>query len=219
MAGIRTHFRSKHAYSMALLALCLCFIALMAYADHQLGDLAPRGSADGQLNAGDLVIMQRLVTGDLIPPPTADELIIGDVAPLNAPDGLLNAADILILQRAIFGEITLGTVDIASVTPILDVVTSPTNANPYPVSGTATPGDTVTVYVDGTPSGVAVADLGTGIFSVPVVLTEGNNSIYAIANDGVDSSPQSLTVIVNFQYIDGGSLSGVACFSNVSIRC
>jgi hypothetical protein len=89
---------------------------LFAQADtHQLGDLAPRGASDGQLNAGDLVILQRILLGDIVP--TADELLIGDVSPLGLPDSQINASDLMILQRAVLGEITLGTVEIGVANP------------------------------------------------------------------------------------------------------
>ena len=69
------------------------------------GDLAPYGNPDGQVNAADIVILQRFITGDLTPTPA--ELLVADVAPLGAPDGTLNAADLLILTRAVLGLITL----------------------------------------------------------------------------------------------------------------
>jgi hypothetical protein len=50
--------------SISHIFLCayLCLFALSANAAHPLGDLAPRGDPDGQLNAGDLVVMQRLAS-------------------------------------------------------------------------------------------------------------------------------------------------------------
>lgn len=59
------------------------------------GDIGPRGAPDGQVNAGDLVVMTRLVTGAI--QPTALESALADI---NA-DGQLNAADLLLLQRAV----------------------------------------------------------------------------------------------------------------------
>jgi hypothetical protein len=69
------------------------------------GDLAPYGNPDGQVNAADIVILQRFITGNLTPTPA--ELAVADVAPLGAPDGTINAADLLILTRAVLGLITL----------------------------------------------------------------------------------------------------------------
>jgi hypothetical protein len=59
------------------------------------GDVAPLGSPDGQFNAGDLVVMTRLVTG--IEAPTALESVLADIN----NDGQINAADMLLLQKAV----------------------------------------------------------------------------------------------------------------------
>lgn len=186
--------------------LICSLLFLHAYAETvQLGDLAPRGAPDGlPLNAGDVVIMQRILNGDI--PATPEEILIGDVAPLGAPPDGINAADLLILQRAVLGLETLGMVNVPPPAPELDDFPSQTNTNPYPISGTAKPESNVTIYVGGVPAGSAVAAAGTGIFSIPTALSEGDNNIYAIADDGVDFSPQSPTVTIDFQYIDGGML-------------
>ena len=59
------------------------------------GDLAPRGNPDGTLNAGDLVVLMRLVL-ELETPDTRETAL----ADMNH-DGLLNAADILLLTVAL----------------------------------------------------------------------------------------------------------------------
>jgi hypothetical protein len=59
------------------------------------GDLAPRGTPDGALNTGDLVVLLRLVTG--LETPVAPEGVLADMN----HDGLLNAADILLLSAAL----------------------------------------------------------------------------------------------------------------------
>jgi Dockerin type I domain/Bacterial TSP3 repeat/Thrombospondin type 3 repeat len=59
------------------------------------GDLAPRGNPDGTLDAGDLVILMRLVL-ELETPDTRETAL----ADMNH-DGLLNAADILLLTTAL----------------------------------------------------------------------------------------------------------------------
>ena len=60
-----------------------------------LGDIAPRDNPDNMINVADLLILTRLVTGEI--QPSALEWILGDIN----SDSYLNAADILLLQRAI----------------------------------------------------------------------------------------------------------------------
>jgi subtilisin len=59
------------------------------------GDLAPRGAPDGLLNAGDVIVMTRLITGQITA--TQGELLLGD---LNYNEEL-DVGDLLLLQRAV----------------------------------------------------------------------------------------------------------------------
>jgi parallel beta-helix repeat protein len=173
-----------------------------------LGDLAPRGATDGQLTAGDLVILQRILFGDIVP--TADELLIGDVSPPGLPDYQINASDLMILQRAVLGEITLGTVNIATTPPApqLDpVALSPTNENPYAVSGTSVVDASIEIYLNGTLVATTTAT-ASGTFSTSVVLAEGWNAIQAAAIDNGVTSPLSTAINVEFQLADGAPLTG-----------
>ena len=61
------------------------------------GDVGPRGSPDNQLNAADLVVMTRLVTGVITPAPMSLEFILADIN----KDSQVDVADLLLLQRAI----------------------------------------------------------------------------------------------------------------------
>ena len=164
-----------------------------------VGDLAPRGAPDGQLNVGDLVIMQRLVLGQITP--TTAELITGDVAPVNAVDGIINTADLLILQRAILGQLSLGNVTIDIPPPILDQPVLPSYFNPLQLTGTATPGIDVDIYVNDSLRASVVADTTTGVFSVSVVLENGTSEIYGVAKIDSDLSKPSNILYIDFQSV------------------
>jgi hypothetical protein len=61
------------------------------------GDLAPLGDPDGQVNAGDYLIAQRIALELLTSTPL--ELAHGDLYPPGAPDGQINIQDLILLQR------------------------------------------------------------------------------------------------------------------------
>jgi hypothetical protein len=61
------------------------------------GDVAPLGSPDGNINAGDYAVMLRIVLG-LVTPGTT-ELAHGDLYPVGAPDGVIGLPDLLQLLQ------------------------------------------------------------------------------------------------------------------------
>ncbi|MDH3559850.1 MAG: thrombospondin type 3 repeat-containing protein, partial [Gammaproteobacteria bacterium] len=65
------------------------------YSPHGDGDVAPLGSPDGTVNAGDLLVMQRIVLGRV--PATSVELEHGDLYPVGVPDGQIDMSDLLLL--------------------------------------------------------------------------------------------------------------------------
>jgi len=133
------------------LAGLLCLLAVLPGLASALtrpaGDIAPLGSPDGVLNTGDLLILQQLVLGNLTA--TQEQHLVADVAPLGNPDGVLNAGDIVVLMRAMQGQLSLAPVYLGPDAPQIDATVSPTNDNPYLITGTATPGLEVRLYVDG----------------------------------------------------------------------
>ena len=68
--------------------------------NHDDGDLAPLGTPDGQLNAGDLVVGLHIVLGLLTP--TDLELAHGDLYPSGSQDGVIDFADLMLLQKLVW---------------------------------------------------------------------------------------------------------------------
>ena len=66
------------------------------------GDLAPRGSPDGNINAADLLITRRIVH-QLITP-TATDLSHGDIYPPGSPDGVIDISDLLLIRQLILTQ-------------------------------------------------------------------------------------------------------------------
>ena len=67
---------------------------LFNYAD---GDVAPLGAPDGNINAADYLIMQRIVLDQISPSDL--ELSHGDIYPPGAPDGVINVQDFIIHRK------------------------------------------------------------------------------------------------------------------------
>lgn len=63
------------------------------------GDVAPWGNPDGYINAGDLLIMQKIIIGEIVP--TSVQFGHGDLYPAGAPDGQINVSDMLLLQQLV----------------------------------------------------------------------------------------------------------------------
>ena len=178
-----------------LCALLFSILSLSANAALVLGDVAPYGQPDSQLNAGDLVVLQRFIRGDLIP--TATELLVADVAPLGSPDGVLNAGDLVVLLRAVNGQVTLPNPQPDP--PTLTVSGGSTETSPYTVTGATDPTTQINLYVNGQYQNSATSD-GSGNFSIQATLNEGTNDLYVTATvGGVESSP-STNITVNYSY-------------------
>lgn len=63
------------------------------------GDLAPLGSPDGLVNGADLLIMLRIVLGDITPQPL--QFAYGDLYPAGAPDNVIDLSDAIQLEQLI----------------------------------------------------------------------------------------------------------------------
>ena len=140
------------------------------------GDLAPRGSPDGQLNVGDLLVLERLVLG--LETPNSYERLVGDLAPMNNPDGQLDAGDLLVLQRAVLGNITLPVV-FDNNPPRISIL-APTEGNTITQASTAVIGvldEPANVSVNGSDQGLVTA------FNTTVTLRQGANTLTVTATD------------------------------------
>ena len=61
------------------------------------GDIAPLGYPDGEVNAADYLLAQRIAIGDLTA--TSLELAHGDIYPVGSPDGKINVSDLILLLQ------------------------------------------------------------------------------------------------------------------------
>jgi len=82
---------------------------------------------------------------------------------------------------------------LAVAAPMITAPPATTTTNPITLSGTAPAGTTVNFYVNGRYTRQVVATAGS-TFSTWVPLEDGLNDVYAVAIDGVDTSPASNTV-------------------------
>ena len=154
--------------------LVVSFFSLNLLAEtFQLGDVAPRGSPDGQLNAADSLLLQRMVMGDIAP--TNDEVLLGDVAPLNNVDGVLNAGDMVVHQRALLGLLDLGAINISASQAediditLLSVDSSTTGTLVVSgVSGSVSANAKVTIFNTSNNETTIVTSDNTGVFTVSI---------------------------------------------------
>lgn len=63
------------------------------------GDVAPLGSPDGVIDGADVIMLQRIVLGEILA--TQAELQRGDLYPEGAPDGVIDFSDLILLQRRV----------------------------------------------------------------------------------------------------------------------
>lgn len=185
------------------ITLILVFVLLLPVfspaAVYVAGDLAPIGAPDDELNIADILILQRIIVGDLTP--SEQDILIGDVAPIGATDGQLNVADVAVLMRAMYGEISLAPVVIRPDAPELNLLPATTNDNPLTVTGISTPNIKVKLYVNGLLQATIMSSATDGSFSFSAVLIDGVNSIYATTWDGLDESLPSDSYFVDYQNI------------------
>ncbi len=162
----------------------------------QPGDPAPLDQPDGELNAGDVVVMERFVLGQL--QPTPEQRLAADVAPLSHPDGQINVGDLVVLMRAVSGQVTLPLINVPSggfAPPSLVLPPNQTQTSSLTLYGTASPQQNVNLYVNGMLAASVTAD-SLGDFQATVGLQQGPNSLYAVGLVGALEGESSNLVSV-----------------------
>lgn len=186
----------KSIARFCVITLCALPLAPLTYAaTRPAGDLAPLNAPDGNLNVADVLILQRIILNDLSPTP--EQIMIGDVAPLGSPDGHLNVGDLVVLMRAITGEISIPDVYIGPDAPVLDAVVSPTNSNPYLITGTADSDTEIRLYIDGVLADSTIS-ANDGSFSFSAVLHDDTNLIHTTAFSGGQESASSNILVLDY---------------------
>ncbi len=173
------------------------------------GDVAPQGARDNVLNNNDIVIIQKFISGEVVP--TSTEKKLSDVHPVSSPNNIIDSNDVNLLSQAIAGQVTIPPIELAA-PPILNALGFTTTINnPIPVSGTAAANATVEIYSNGVfqASTTAAAD---GTFTVNTPLFDGDNSLYAVSISGADVSSYSSALDVSYSNtisrVQSGSISG-----------
>ncbi|MBT8121172.1 MAG: VCBS repeat-containing protein, partial [Gammaproteobacteria bacterium] len=157
------------------------------------GDVAPYGAPDGRLDAGDLGVMMQFLNG--VKQPDSIEKMTVDVAPYRSPDGKLDINDYLLVQKVLLGRMVLDQI-IQPLTPLLWA--NSVAVSPFHISGLASQGSSVNVYLDGNLYTNVTAD-GNGLFSTQVTLAPGaTNTIYVrvIANNIEGPVSETVTVLL-----------------------
>jgi putative cofactor-binding repeat protein len=194
---------------LILLFLLFFFIGNAHAISAIAGDVAPQGLPDNQLTAADITLVQKFVSGEIVP--TITEIKLSDVHPLGASDGFINANDVALLNQALLGQVTLPAVTLVAAPTLTNPGFSSTILNPIPISGTALPNSLVQIYVNGVfqDSATSAAD---GSFTVNTALVDGANSIFAITVNAGTPSPNSNSFIVSYtntvSRVQSGSISG-----------
>ena len=102
--------------------------------NYEDGDIAPWGSPDSTVNAGDLLVCLQLVPG--MKDPTNEELAHADLYPAGAPDGKIGLSDFIQLQQLVFFQ-TGATETIPAIAPVYRVYTDATLPDPAEWPATA----------------------------------------------------------------------------------
>ncbi len=200
---------------LSSVVLGLVFSTLAVAADYvPAGDIAPRGSPDGVVDQADVLLLQRILLGEIVP--TDIEKQIVDVAPIGHPDGVLDVSDLLVLQRAALGLITLPYITVGPADPIDPAYTYVSDILNGQITVTGLPGGLysgATVTITNTQSGATVTATvnANGGFTAQIAAQLGDNLSLVVRNPTGDPSPPTvigtLTVAIT-QPTSGDTVTG-----------
>lgn len=178
------------------------------------GDIAPRGNPDGKIDSADVILLERIVLGEITP--TVDELLAGDVAPVGNPDGVLNMADVLVLQRAVLGEIALPPIVIGPPVPPdpakIDLEIGDGQVTVIGTAGSVEPNTTVIIVNDWAEATVTVTANADGSFQAKIAARIGDPLSISVANQAGETS--LLTDIRVLKAVILQPVSGVAVYGD-----
>ena len=195
----------QHRYR-CVFVLCLWFVSItpLIFSPVSLaltavaGDIAPRGNPDGKIDSADVILLQRMVLGEVTP--TADELLVGDVAPLGNPDGALTMADVLVLQRAVLGEVALPAIITGPPAPAdlskIELIIGDWVVTVVGAPGSVQPNSTVTVTPWAEAETVVVTAGPDGSFTATLYVPLGTRLTITVSNSsGETSTPVDMRVM------------------------
>jgi VCBS repeat-containing protein len=159
------------------------------------GDLAPWGAPDGQVNAADLLIMQRIVLGNITATPL--DLLHGDLYPPGIPDGILNLSDLLIQLQIIQPIITVAVDDSSAATTEEDI---PVTTDNVLTNDTLVDNALISAFDDISSNSqvVNVFDNGNGTFDYfpPPDFNGTDTFTYTLTDDQNESDTATVTVTI-----------------------
>ena len=173
---------------------------------------------DGSINASDVLLMERFLKGETLPPPLDGYARVADLSPYDSanqlamPDNSVDISDLLVLlARIAAGDQTIKQAPgptTAIYDPLFytggndpppDPATNEYDQNPAFLSGTADAGATVELWVNGVFQQTTTAD-PSGVYSFAVFLNThpgtGFDSFYTVSrnNDGLGATSQQFEV-------------------------
>ena len=149
-------------------------------------------NGDNRVDVADSVLLSRYLSGEDIGISPEDLVEVADIAPVlggvSTPDGVVDVGELVVLMRGLAGEYF-------PAPPVLTPATCDPAANPISISGTGAENTEITIVAAGFPQATVPLGPEEVDFTFPeVAVTDGPNSIYAVATDpatGFSSRPSN----------------------------